>query len=138
MTEFIDNIGLTLAWLGTAIVLMGLGFGVVDILTPGNLREQVSENLNAGLLVGGKLVAVGIIVFSAIWTAPDELDVGLVEAILYSLLGLITSGIMFLVVDLVLPVRLRHLVNEEKFDPATCVAVGAEIGLALVIAAAIA
>lgn len=138
MTEFIDNIGITLAWLGTAIVLMGLGFGVVDILTPGNLRKQVSENLNAGLLVGGKLVAVGIIVFSAIWTAPDELDVGLVEAILYSLLGLITSGIMFLVVDLVLPVRLRHLVNEEKFDPATCVAVGAEVGLALVIAAAIA
>lgn len=138
MSEFIDNIGSTLAWLGTAIVLMGLGFGVVDVLTPGNLRKQVSENLNAGLLVGGKLVAVGIIVFSAIWTAPDELDVGLVEAILYSLLGLITSGIMFLVVDLVLPVRLRHLVNEEKFDPATCVAVGAEVGLALVIAAAIA
>lgn len=138
MSEFIDNIGVTLAWLGTAIVLMGLGFGVVDILTPGNLRKQVSENLNAGLLVGGKLVAVGIIVFSAIWTAPDELDVGLVEAILYSLLGLLTSGIMFLVVDLVLPVRLRHLVNEEKFDPATCVAVGAEVGLALVIAAAIA
>ncbi len=138
MTEFIDNIGTTLAWLGTAIVLMGLGFGVVDVLTPGNLRKQVSENLNAGLLVGGKLVAVGIIVFSAIWTAPDELDVGLVEAIMYSLLGLLTSGIMFLVVDLVLPVRLRHLVNEEKFDPATCVAVGAEVGLALVIAAAIA
>ena len=137
MTEFIDNIGITLAWLGTAIVLMGLGFGVVDILTPGNLRQQVSDNLNAGLLVGGKLVAVGIIVFSAIWTAPDDLEPGLVEAILYSVLGLVTSGIMFLVVDWILPVRLRHLVNEDDFDPATCVAVGTEIGLALVIAAAI-
>lgn len=137
MTEFIDNIGITLAWLGTAIVLMGLGFGVVDILTPGNLRQQVSDNLNAGLLVGGKLVAVGIIVFSAIWTAPDDLETGLIEAILYSVLGLITSGIMFLVVDWILPVRLRHLVNEDDFDPATCVAVGTEIGLALVIAAAI-
>lgn len=137
MSEFIDNIGITLAWLGIAIALMGLGFIVVDVLTPGSLRKQVSQNLNAGLLVGGKMIAVGIIVFAAVWTAPDALDEGLVEAILYSVLGLITSALMFLAVDAVLPVHLRHLVNEERFDPATCVAVGAEVGLALVIAAAI-
>ena len=56
---------------------------------------------------------------------------------LYSGLGLIVSALMFLAVDLPLPVKLRELVEEERFDPATCVAVGAEIGLALVVAAAI-
>ncbi len=137
MGVFIDDLGNTAAWLGTAIALMVAGFIVVDLLTPGNLRAQVSENLNAGLLVGGKMVSVGIIIFSAIWTAPDSLSDGLVEAILYSVLGLIISAVMFLFVDLVLPVRLRQLVEEAEFDPATCVAVGTEIGLALVIAAAI-
>lgn len=137
MTDFINDLGSTLAWLATAMVLMGAGFGVVDVLTPGRLSRQVSENLNAGMLVGAKMTAVGIIVFSAIWTAPDALDEGLIEAVLYSLLGLVISAIGFLLVDLVLPVRLRHLVNEQRFDPATCVAVGAEIGLALVVAAAI-
>lgn len=137
MDVFIDDLGNTAAWLGTAIALMIAGFIVVDLLTPGNLRAQVSENLNAGLLVGGKMVSVGIIIFSAIWTAPDGLSDGLIEAILYSAFGLIISAVMFLFVDLVLPVRLRQLVEEEAFDPATCVAVGTEIGLALVIAAAI-
>ena len=137
MTDFINDLGVTLAWLATAVVLMAVGFGVVDLLTPGRLTRQVSANLNAGLLVGAKLLAVGIIVFAAIWTAPDSLDEGLLEAVLYSLLGLLISAAAFLAIDLVLPVRLRHLVNEDRFDPATCVAVGAEIGLALVVAAAI-
>ncbi len=137
MEAFINDLGSTAAWTGTAVVLMALGFVVLDLLTPGALREQVSENLNAGLLVGGKLVAVGIIVFSAIWNAPDTLDDGLLEAVLYSVFGLIVAAIVFLLVDWVLPVRLRHLVNEREFDPATCVAVGVEVSLALVIGAAI-
>ncbi len=137
MSDFIDDLGSTFAWLGTAAALMIVGFIVVDLLTPGDLRKQVSQNLNAGLLVGGKMIAVGIIVFSAIWTAPDALDEGLLEAVLYSVLGLVMSAGAFLLVDLALPVHLRTLVEEEDFDPATCVAVGAEIGLALVVAAAI-
>ena len=137
MTDFINDLGSTAAWLGTAVALMAIGFLVVDLLTPGKLTSQVSANLNAGLLVGSKLLAVGIVVFSAIWNAPDSLDEGLIEAVLYSMLGLLLSAVMFLVIDLVLPVRLRHLVNETRFDPATWVAVGAEIGLALVVAAAI-
>ncbi len=137
MDVFIDDLGSTAAWTATATVLMVLGFIVVDLLTPGKLREQVSENLNAGILVGGNLVAVGIIVFSAIWTAPDTLEDGLVEAVLYSVFGLVASAVVFLLVDLVLPVRLRQLVTEREFDPATCVAVGVEVSMALVIAAAI-
>jgi uncharacterized membrane protein YjfL (UPF0719 family) len=137
VTDFINDLGATLAWLATAVALMGVGFGVVDLLTPGRLSQQVSANLNAGLLVGAKLLAVGIIVFSAIWTAPDSLDEGLLEAVLYSALGLLISAGVFMLLDFALPVRLRHLVNEERFDPTTCVAVGAEIGLALVVAAAI-
>jgi uncharacterized membrane protein YjfL (UPF0719 family) len=134
---FFNDLGNTAAWLGVAIVLMLAGFIAVDMLTPGDLRKQVSESLNAGLLVGGKMVAVGIIIFSAIWTAPDGLSDGLVEAALYSVLGLIISAVMFILVDLILPADLRRLVEQKEFDPAICVAVGSEIGLALVIAAAI-
>lgn len=137
MEAFIDDLGSTAAWLAVAFALMGAGFIVVDILTPGNLRAQVSDNLNAGMLVGGKMVAVGIIVFSAIWNAPDGLSDGILEAVLYSGLGLVMSAIAFLLVDVVLPVDLRRIVEEREFDPAVCVAVGAEVGLALVVAAAI-
>lgn len=137
MSAFIDDLGNTIAWLATAVALMALGFIVIDVLTPGNLRKQVSDNLNAGLLVGGKLVSVGIVIFSAISGAPDTLSDGLVEAVLYSVLGMILSALVFLLIDFILPVRLRQLVEEKVFDPATCVAVGADVGLALVVAAAI-
>lgn len=137
MNEFFNDLGATLAWLGTSFAMMVAGFGVVDLLTPGKLREQVSENLNAGLLVGGKLISVSVIVFSAVWTAADDLGEGLLDAVLYGALGLVISAVAYLLIDLALPVRLRHLVNESRFDPATCVAVGADLGAALVIAAAI-
>ncbi|HRA34717.1 MAG TPA: DUF350 domain-containing protein [Acidimicrobiales bacterium] len=120
-----------------SLAIMVAGFMVVDVLTPGHLRTQVSDNLNAALLVAGKLVAVGIIVGGAVFTAPDALDEGLLDAVLYGLTGIVASTIVFLLLDLALPVKLRELVAEPEFDPAAVVAMGSEIAVALVIAASL-
>ena len=133
MEDFINDLGPIAAWLGVSLAIMVAGFMVVDVLTPGHLRTQVSDNLNAALLVAGKLVAVGIIVF----TAPDALDEGLLDAVLYGLTGIVASTIVFLLLDLALPVKLRELVAEPEFDPAAVVAMGSEIAVALVIAASL-
>jgi uncharacterized membrane protein YjfL (UPF0719 family) len=135
--DFINDLGPIAAWLGVSLGIMVAGFMVVDVLTPGHLRTQVSDNLNAALLVAGKLVAVGIIVGGAVFTAPDALDEGLLDATLYGLTGIVASTIVFLLLDLALPVKLRHLVAEEQFDPAAVVAMGSEIAVALVIAASL-
>jgi uncharacterized membrane protein YjfL (UPF0719 family) len=66
--DFINDLGPIAAWLGVSLAIMVAGFMVVDVLTPGHLRTQVSDNLNAALLVAGKLV--GIIVSGAVFTAP--------------------------------------------------------------------
>ena len=137
MSDFITDFASTMAWIGVSLTLMVVGFIVVDLLTPGKLREQVSESLNASLLVGAKLLGVGLIIASAVWTAPDALVDGLTEAVAYSVLGLAVSALAFLVLDALLPARLRHLVNEKTFDPVSAVAVGSELTVALVIAAAI-
>lgn len=137
MESFIDDLGSIAAWLGLSLGLMAAGFAVVDLMTPGNLRAQVSQSLNAALLVAGKLISVGIIVSVAVFTAADDLDEGLVHAALYSVTGLIVSALVFLLLDLVLPAKLRELVNETKFDPASVVAMGSEIAVALVIGASL-
>ncbi len=137
MSDFIGDLGSTMSWVGVSLALMVAGFVVVDLMTPGKLREQVSSSINAALLVGAKLFAVGIIVSSAVWTAVDDLSEGLVDAVLYSVLGLAVSAVSFLVLDWVMPARMRHLVNEPAFDPVSVVAVGSELSVALVIAAAI-
>lgn len=137
MEDFINDLGPIAAWLGVSLAIMVAGFMVVDVLTPGQLRTQVSDNLNAALLVAGKLVAVGIIVGGAVFTAPDALDEGLLDAVLYGLTGIVASTIVFLLLDLALPVKLRELVAEPEFDPAAVVAMGSEIAVALVIAASL-
>ena len=137
MEDFINDLGPIAAWLGGSLAIMVAGFMVVDVLTPGHLRTQVSDNLNAALLVAGKLVAVGIIVGGAVFTAPDALDEGLLDAVLYGLTGIVASTIVFLLLDLALPVKLRELVAEPEFDPAAVVAMGSEIAVALVIAASL-
>ncbi|HMS88443.1 MAG TPA: DUF350 domain-containing protein [Acidimicrobiales bacterium] len=137
MEDFINDLGPIAAWLGVSLAIMVAGFMVVDVLTPGHLRTQVSDNLNAALLVAGKLVAVGIIVGGAVFTAPDALDEGLLDAVLYGLTGIVASTIVFLLLDLALPVKLRELVAEPEFDPAAVVAMGSEIAVALVIAASL-
>ena len=137
MEDFINDLGPIAAWLGVSLAIMVAGFMVVDVLTPGHLRTLVSDNLNAALLVAGKLVAVGIIVGGAVFTAPDALDEGLLDAVLYGLTGIVASTIVFLLLDLALPVKLRELVAEPEFDPAAVVAMGSEIAVALVIAASL-
>ena len=137
MEDFINDLGPIAAWLGVSLAIMVAGFMEVDVLTPGHLRTQVSDNLNAALLVAGKLVAVGIIVGGAVFTAPDALDEGLLDAVLYGLTGIVASTIVFLLLDLALPVKLRELVAEPEFDPAAVVAMGSEIAVALVIAASL-
>ena len=137
MEDFINDLGPIAAWLGVSLAIMVAGFMVVDVLTPGHLRTQVSDNLNAALLVAGKLVAVGIIVGGAVFTAPDALDEGLLDAVLYGLTGIVASTIVFLLLDLALQVKLRELVAEPEFDPAAVVAMGSEIAVALVIAASL-
>lgn len=138
MEDFINDLGSIGAWLGVSLAIMAAGFAMVDVLTPGHLRTQVSDNLNAALLVAGKLVAVGIIVMGAVLTSPDDLDEGLVQAVLYGITGIVVSSIAFLLLDLALPVKLRELVQEAEFDPASVVAVGSEVAVALVIAASLA
>ena len=50
MEDFINDLGPIAAWLGVSLAIMVAGFMVVDVLTPGHLRTQVSDNLNAALL----------------------------------------------------------------------------------------
>lgn len=137
MEDFINDLGPIAAWLGVSLALMVVGFIVIDVLTPGNLRAQVSENMNAALLVAGKLTAVGIIVGGAVLASPDALDEALVQAALYGMTGILASSGVFLLLDAALPVKLRELVGEDRFDPAAVVAMGSEIAVALVIAAAL-
>lgn len=119
--------------------LMTLGFVLIDLLTPGNLREQIwlHRNRNAAVLVASNLLGVGIIVTSAIAASANAIVAGLVSTAVYGVLGLVLMGLSFLVVDLLTPGKLGALLVDETPHPAAWVSAAAHLAVAAIVSAAL-
>lgn len=131
--------GIAAAFGVIGLALMTLGFVLIDLLTPGNLREQIwlHRNRNAALLVASNLLGVGIIVTAAISASANEVVAGLVSTAVYGVLGLVLMGLSFLVVDLLTPGRLGALLIEDTPHPATWVSAAAHLAVAAIVSAAL-
>ena len=127
------------AYAGVGVILMIVSFAIVDLLTPGKLRQQVwsERNRNAGILVGANLFAVAIIVTAAIVASEGRLLEGLTYTVVYSAIGLVVMGVTFLVIDALTPGRLGEILVQPESHPAVWVQAIAHIGVAIIIAASI-
>jgi uncharacterized membrane protein YjfL (UPF0719 family) len=131
--------GIAAAFSVIGLALMALGFVLVDLLTPGNLREQIwlQRNPNAAVLVVSNLLGVGIIVTSAIAASESAVLPGLVSTMVYGVLGLVLMGLSFLVVDLLTPGSLGALLIESTPHPAAWVTGASHVVVAAVVSAAL-
>lgn len=129
----------TLAYAGVGSVVLGLGYAVLDVLTPGNLRHLIYEhrNGNAAIVAIANLLALAAIVTTAIATSDNELGRGLADAAVYGGLGIVMLALSFKVVDLVTPGDLGALVTDERPHPAAWVTAAFQLALGAVLAAAI-
>lgn len=126
-----------LAFSGIGVVLMALGFILVDLITPGNLREQIwlERNRNATVLLASNLLAVGLIVFSAISASSDSLVQGVASSFVYGIIGLIIMGAAFVLLDLLTPGKLGAILVSEQNHPAVWVTAAMHVSVALVVMA---
>jgi uncharacterized membrane protein YjfL (UPF0719 family) len=129
----------TLLYFAVGVAVLSLGFLVLDLLTPGNLRTQVyiDKNPNAAILLAGNHLALAIIVVTAILTSADSLAQGLVDSAVYGLAGVALQAIALRLLDAFVPADLRGLVREPRACGAawavavTLVAIGAVNAAAL-------
>lgn len=135
--QVLEDVGVAIAWTAASFALFAIGFVIVDVLTPGRLRTQIRDNLNAAVLVSAKMLAVAAIVFVSVWTAPDDLSEGVAHAAAQGLGSLAFTVVAFLGLDQLIPGGIRGLVNEPRFAPAVIVAGAAEIAVALTAAVAL-
>ncbi len=128
-----------LAYCGVGIVMMALGFVVVDLLTPGKLRDQiwVERNRDAAILLASNVLGVSIIVVAAIFASEDSLGAGLLSTVIYSVIGLVAMAVSFLLLDAMTPGKLGELMTSHEPHPAVWVSAAMHIGIGLVIAAAL-
>ncbi|WP_411281131.1 DUF350 domain-containing protein [Gemmatimonas sp.] len=68
MNQFLQNVLNSAAYALIGVVMFGLAFVVIDLLTPGKLWDEIAEKRNtaAAILMGSVAIALGIIVAAAI------------------------------------------------------------------------
>jgi hypothetical protein len=133
------DLAVTLAYGGAGLLLMTVGYVLVDVATPGSLRELiwVQRNRNAALLLASNLVGVGIIVVAAIVASADDFAIGIVSTLAYGVLGLALMAGAFVLLDIATPGRLGELLVDPEPHPAVHVTAVVHVATGAIIAAAI-
>src|ERR1700677_1839223 len=103
---------------GTAVLV--LGFFVVDILTPGKLRQLVfiDRRPNAVMLACANYIALAAVIISAITNSYSKLGRGLVGGGIYGPVGVCLQGIAILTMPLVIPGDFHEHIDEPELHPA--------------------
>ncbi|MDT7760672.1 MAG: hypothetical protein QOC63_92 [Mycobacterium sp.] len=103
---------------GTAVLI--IGFIVVDLLTPGKLRQLVfiDRRPNAVVIACANYIALGAVIISAIANSYNQLGQGLVGVAVYGLIGVVLQGIALLTLHFVIPGDFHEHVDEPELHPA--------------------
>ena len=139
LDDLVGGVLATLAYAAVGTLVLGLGYVVLDAITPGNLRHLVyaDHNGNAAVLAAANLLALGGIVTTAIVTSDDDLGAGVLEAGVYGLLGIALLAAAFKVVDRLTPGDLGQICTDPQGTPAVWVTAAFQVSLGAVLAAAI-
>ena len=126
-----------LAYSGVGLVVLVIGFYVLDLLTPGKLGHLVMEgNPGAGLLAATGLGSLGLILYFAIHFTGAGWD-GLDDAAIFGLVGVLVQAIGFFVLDMVIPGKLGDHCFTPTLHPAAYVTAGIQVSVALVVCASL-
>lgn len=139
LQELLHGLLESVAFGAVGILMMALGFVLVDVATPGKLRDLIwrDRNINAAILLVSGLIGVGTILTTAIAASSDDFLAGLVGTAVYGLLGLVLMSVAFLVIDALTPGKLGDELTSERIHPGTWVSAASHVVIAVVMAAAI-
>lgn len=133
----LDNIGLIAAYAGVGLILLAVGFYVLDILTgEGSLGEQVMNNANAALVAASSVLSLGLILWFAIfftgagWHHLDDVAV-------YGGVAIVIQAIGFKVLDLLTPGSLGDVCRAARTHAGAKVVAAMNVAVALIVAASL-
>lgn len=114
-----QNVVAAVLYFVVGIVVFGAGFVMTDVLTPGSLRELVfvAHRPNAVAVACGMYGALALVTTVAIIASSAELAQGLIDALVYGLVGVALQGLTLLVLEALVPGRFRDLIGDEKLHP---------------------
>ncbi|GIF11734.1 DUF350 domain-containing protein [Actinoplanes teichomyceticus] len=140
LQDLLEGAGRSIVFGGIGIGLMAVGYVLIDLLTPGRLRDLIwtQRNPNASLLLAANQIGIAAIVFTAIWTTYDSFGQGVASTLLFGLLGIAIMGLAFLVLDWMTPGKLGEVICTDDFHGGALVSAASHFGAALIVCACIA
>jgi uncharacterized membrane protein YjfL (UPF0719 family) len=104
---------------GMAVLVVG--FYMVDVLTPGKLRQLVfvDRRPNAVVIACAMYIALSTVIISAITNSYSQLGQGLLGVAVYGFMGVVLLGIALLTLHLVIPGNFHDHVDEPELHPAS-------------------
>jgi Na+-transporting methylmalonyl-CoA/oxaloacetate decarboxylase beta subunit len=140
LQDLLSGAGRSIVFGLVGIGLMAVGYLLIDLLTPGKLRDLifVEKNPNAGLLLAANQLGIAAIVFTAIFTSYDSFGQGLASTVLFGIIGIAIMGVAFVVLDMLTPGKLGEVICTPERHPAAIVSAASHFGAALIICACIA
>ncbi|MDF2583613.1 MAG: rane protein [Mycobacterium sp.] len=114
-----QNVVAAVLYFVVGMVVFGAGFVMTDVLTPGSLRELVfvAHRPNAVAVACGMYGALSLVTAVAIIASSAELAQGLIDALVYGLVGVALQGLTLLALEALVPGRFRDLIGDEKLHP---------------------
>lgn len=120
------------------LLLMFVGFYALDLTTPGTLTALVRTGKpNAAVVTGSALLSMALIVVVAIIRAGGNLTDGVLDALIFGLIGVIVLALVMRALEWALRLDIGAVLAAEEFRPACIAVAAAYLGLGLVVAAAI-
>lgn len=140
LEDLLNGAGRSVVFGLVGIGIMAVGFVMVDLLTPGKLKDLIwrDQNPNAALLLAANQLGIAVIVFTAVFTSYDDFLQGLASTVIFGLIGVAIMGFAFLVLDWLTPGKLGDVICTPERHPGATVSAASHFGAALIVAACIA
>lgn len=109
----------TILYFLVGMTVLLIGFYMVDLLTPGKLRQLVfiDRRPNAVVVACAMYVALTTVIVSAIVNSYSQLGQGLVGVGVYGLMGVVLLAIALLTVDVLIPGNFHEHVDDPALHP---------------------
>lgn len=120
LNPVVKGVVATILYFLVGMAVLVVGFVMVDVLTPGKLRQMVfiDRRPNAVVLACAMYIALAAVIISAIANSYSQLGQGLVGVAVYGLLGVVLQGIALLTLHFVIPGDFHEHVDEPELHPA--------------------
>lgn len=122
------------------MLLLVLGYFVLDATTPGNLSAiiRTQRSPNAAMLAASGVAGVSLIVVAAIWTSGGgQLVDGLVETLVFGLVGILAQTGATFAFERVLRMDVAGLLGEPTLSPGAIVVGVTRVAIGLITAFAL-